>query len=59
MQFFVTDECSSCNHVVATHKSHFWIEGGYQEYRMDCGLCGVGEDSISIAPKDPRKQMLL
>ena len=27
----------------------------YQEYRMECLICGLGEDSISILPKDPRK----
>ena len=33
----------------------FWVEDGRQEYRMNCLLCGVGEDSISVMPHDPRK----
>ena len=36
----------------------FWIEEGRQEYRMDCMLCGFGEDSISIAPFDPRQAFM-
>ena len=47
--------CIQCNHVVAKHTHEFWIEEGYQEYRMECLLCGTGQDSISIMPKDPRK----
>lgn len=27
----------------------------YQEYRMSCFLCGTGEDSVSVLPRDPRK----
>lgn len=30
-----------------------------QHYRMDCQLCGLGEDSISILPEDPRKASTL
>ena len=26
-----------------------------QEYRMDCRLCGTGDDSVSVMPRDPRK----
>ena len=33
----------------------FWVEEGRQEYRMNCLLCGVGEDSVSVMPHDPRK----
>lgn len=47
--------CIQCNHVVAKHMHEFWIEEGYQEYRMECLLCGTGQDSISVMPKDPRK----
>ena len=50
-----TDVCSVCEHVIAEHRHEFWIENGYQEYRMDCLLCGIGEDSVSIMPRDPRK----
>ena len=47
--------CILCNHVVAKHLYEFWIEDGYQEYRMECLLCGQAQDSISLMPKDPRK----
>lgn len=47
--------CARCGHVVAKHIHEFWIEDGYQEYRMECLICGIGEDSISILPRDPRK----
>jgi len=47
--------CTKCFHVIAKHTHEFWIEDGYQEYRMDCLICGIGEDSISILPRDPRK----
>jgi len=47
--------CTKCGHIIANHTHEFWIEGGYQEYRMECLICGLGEDSISILPKDPRK----
>ncbi|TRY78055.1 hypothetical protein TCAL_06486 [Tigriopus californicus] len=40
-----------CGHVIGEHTSEFWVESGHQEYRMDCHLCGFGEDSISIVPK--------
>ena len=33
----------------------FWLEEGRQEYRMECLLCGIGEDSASVMPHDPRK----
>lgn len=47
--------CIKCGHIIANHTHEFWIEDGYQEYRMECLICGLGEDSISILPKDPRK----
>ena len=37
----------------------FWVEEGRQEYRMECLLCGFGEDSASVMPHDPRKASLL
>ena len=37
----------------------FWLEDGRQEYRMDCVLCGFGEDSISIQPFDIRHMCIL
>ena len=50
-----SDSCTKCGHCVAKHTHEFWIEEGYQEYRMECILCGIGEDSLSILPKDRRK----
>ena len=47
--------CQKCNHVIAKHVHEFWVEDGYQEYRMECLLCGLGEDSSSVMPRDPRK----
>lgn len=47
--------CMLCNHVVAKHMHEFWVEDGYQEYRMECLLCGLGQDTISVMPRDPRK----
>jgi len=46
--------CMQCSHV-AKHVHEFWVEDGYQEYRMECLLCGQGQDSSSIMPKDPKK----
>merc|ERR1719323_312410 len=48
-----------CSHLIAKHKYKFWIEDGRQEYRMDCMLCGIAEDSSSILPHDPRKASTL
>ena len=53
--FVFPDVCSSCSHVIGEHRYEFWVEGGYQEYRMDCMLCGLGEDSVSVMPTDPKK----
>ena len=44
----LSDVCPDCNHCIAEHSHTFWIEGRYQEYRMDCLLCGIGEDSCPI-----------
>jgi hypothetical protein len=52
---FFPDTCVACGHVVSKHCHEFWLEDGYQEYRMECSLCGLGEDSVSILPKDPKK----
>nr|CAH0111089.1 unnamed protein product [Daphnia galeata] len=50
--------CNTCQHVISVHNYKFWVEGDYQEYEMDCALCGTAEDSISILPDDPRKASL-
>ena len=47
--------CGSCSHVIGTHRYEFWVEDGYQEYRMDCMLCGMGEDTVCVLPTDRRK----
>jgi len=47
--------CPDCNHCIAEHSHTFWIEGSYQEYRMDCLLCGIGEDSCPIDSNTRRK----
>ncbi|XP_019642696.1 PREDICTED: protein Churchill-like [Branchiostoma belcheri] len=49
--------CQNCDHVIAEHEYRFCVEEGYQEYQMTCLLCGSGEDSISVLPDDPRKEM--
>ncbi|KAF2355977.1 Transcription activator Churchill [Trinorchestia longiramus] len=51
--------CSACGHIVALHKHLFWIEDGYQNYEMNCLLCGDALDERSCLPDDPRKQVTL
>ena len=55
LYYEITDICGSCQHLISSHHHKFWIDGDYQEYTMECMLCGVAEDSISIMPDDPRK----
>ena len=47
--------CELCGHVVATHEYTFQVDSGYQEYEMNCELCGFGQDRICIMPDDPEK----
>jgi len=47
--------CGACNHVICEHNWNFKVEGDYQEYEMDCMLCGTGQSSHSIKPFDPKK----
>jgi len=47
--------CGACQHAVSSHSHRFWVDGDYQEYEMECLLCGTAEDSISVLPDDPRK----
>ncbi|XP_018025015.1 protein Churchill-like [Hyalella azteca] len=51
--------CSSCGHIVAQHHYLFWVVDGYQNYEMNCLLCGTAEDERSCLPDDPRKQVAL
>ncbi|ELR25213.1 churchill domain containing 1, putative [Acanthamoeba castellanii str. Neff] len=48
-------QCSECSHKIADHEYTFTIDGEYQEYAMNCVLCGYGEDRVSIMPDDPEK----
>ncbi|XP_065844662.1 protein Churchill-like isoform X2 [Oscarella lobularis] len=50
--------CESCNHVIAKHEYTFTVTEEYQEYTMNCLLCGYGEATVSILPDDPREQKL-
>jgi len=50
-----THICSECEHEICTHNYEFSVEGEYQEYEMDCMLCGTGQATHSIDPIDPRK----
>ncbi|XP_041469152.1 protein Churchill-like [Lytechinus variegatus] len=52
-------KCTYCCHLIAEHEHTFTIEGEYQEYAMYCLLCGVGNDTISVQPVDPRKETAL
>lgn len=47
--------CSHCDHKIASHSFTFAVSNGYQEYSMDCMLCGFGEDRQSCLPEDPEK----
>lgn len=53
-----TDTCQECGHVVATHEYTFEVDEDFQEYTMDCDLCGHGEIEVSILPDDPREKQL-
>lgn len=54
-----THHCPKCDHVICDHKYTFEVNGDYQEYNMECMLCGIGEATISIEPEDPRKMAAL
>lgn len=47
--------CLLCGHKIATHEYTFSVGDEFQEYSMNCMLCGYGEDSASFMPDDPRK----
>ncbi|XP_072167904.1 protein Churchill-like isoform X2 [Diadema setosum] len=49
--------CTYCSHVIAEHEHIFIIDGDYQEYSMNCMLCGIGNDLVCIQPVDPRKEL--
>ncbi|XP_064390560.1 protein Churchill-like isoform X2 [Halichondria panicea] len=53
-----THVCTECEHEIAAHTYQFSIEEEFQEYSMECNLCGHGEATVSILPNDPREQQL-
>lgn len=50
--------CRECGHVIAKHQYSFSVDEEYQEYTMECNLCGHGEATVSILPDDPREKQL-
>ncbi|ELT95755.1 hypothetical protein CAPTEDRAFT_113391 [Capitella teleta] len=48
--------CQNCDHIIAEHEYKFEVEAGFQHYEMNCMLCGFGDDSRSVLPRDPRQQ---
>ena len=43
--------------MIAVHRHTFCVEDGYQEYAMECCLCGTGQDSHCVLPDDPRHSL--
>ena len=43
--------------MIAVHRHTFVVEDGYQEYVMECSLCGHGQDSHCVLPDDPRHSL--
>eukprot|EP00123_Amoebidium_parasiticum_P012695 comp21519_c0_seq1/m.29906 comp21519_c0_seq1/g.29906 ORF comp21519_c0_seq1/g.29906 comp21519_c0_seq1/m.29906 type:complete len:114 (-) comp21519_c0_seq1:585-926(-) len=54
-----THVCKDCGHVICEHVYTFAVKDDYQEYQMACLLCGFGEDSSHVLPKDPNRGMAL
>ncbi|XP_065910883.1 protein Churchill-like [Dysidea avara] len=50
--------CKECDHIVASHEYTFSVDDGFQEYSMNCTLCGYGSATVSILPDDPREKQL-
>lgn len=46
--------CVKCQHVVASHSYTFEVQGDFQCFEMECGLCGYAQHEASIEPFDPR-----
>lgn len=45
------DTCPECNHVICVHNYTFEVvENKYQQFTMDCPLCGSGDDQHNIDP---------
>jgi RecJ-like exonuclease len=53
-----THVCKKCGHEIAKHSYTFSHDGEFQEYSMECLLCGQGGSTHSILPHDPREKML-
>ncbi|XP_046847438.1 protein Churchill-like [Xenia sp. Carnegie-2017] len=47
--------CEKCGHIIASHEYTFQVNGNYQEYEMNCKLCGFGQDRVCVFPHDPEK----
>ncbi|XP_003386737.2 PREDICTED: protein Churchill-like [Amphimedon queenslandica] len=50
--------CNECGHLIASHEYTFTLDEEFQEYSMNCALCGYGSDTVSILPDDPREKQL-
>jgi hypothetical protein len=50
--------CEGCGHLIAVHEYTFSVDDMYQEYSMNCTLCGYGNATVSILPDDPREKQL-
>ena len=49
----IVDTCQECQHVICEHLWEFEIvDDKYQQYSMDCKLCGHAEDTKTIDPDD-------
>jgi ribosomal protein S27AE len=46
--------CCKCGHIVASHRYQFEVDDEFQQFEMECGLCGYAQHEASIEPFDPR-----
>ena len=51
----ITHSCDKQIKMYQLFQYKFWLEDGRQEFRMECLLCGMAEDSAAVLPNDPRK----
>jgi hypothetical protein len=47
-----THICVECNHIICEHSWEFEVVDKFQEYTMNCLLCGSGESQHAIDPTD-------
>lgn len=50
-------KCNICYHEIGKHYYKFSVDEKYQNYTMECILCGVGEYSTTILPYDSSKNV--